>query len=72
MNNLLLIPVKFLGWTAVGLALGVGWKLGSHLAGVAMGEETLLDFPPGKRPVRLKPHLIRVVEPVSEPPSPQA
>jgi hypothetical protein len=29
--NFLLLPVKLLGWTAVGLAAGVGWKLGCYL-----------------------------------------
>jgi hypothetical protein len=53
MSNVLLLPVKLLGWTAIGLALGVGWKLGSHLVGVAMGEENLLWFPetgPSEKP----------------------
>ncbi|HMK36506.1 MAG TPA: hypothetical protein VK463_15640 [Desulfomonilaceae bacterium] len=45
MGNLLLFPLKLLGWTAAGLALGVGWKLGCNLVDVAMGEKTLMCFP---------------------------
>ncbi len=29
MSNLLLLPAKFLGWAAVGAALGIGWKVGT-------------------------------------------
>ncbi|MEJ2715598.1 MAG: hypothetical protein P8182_00415 [Deltaproteobacteria bacterium] len=41
MTPLTLYPLKLLGWAAVGLALGAGWKLGSHLVDVAMGEREL-------------------------------
>ena len=40
MSNLLLFPVKFLGFTALGFALGAGWKLGSYLVDVALDQET--------------------------------
>jgi hypothetical protein len=33
------LPLRFLGWTALGFGLAVGWKLGSHLVSVAMGEK---------------------------------
>lgn len=42
MNPVVLFPLRMLGWAAAGLALGVGWKLGSHLVDVAMGEKDLL------------------------------
>ena len=35
------LPLRFLGWTALGFGLAVGWKLGSHLVSVAMGEKEL-------------------------------
>ena len=38
-----LLPlVRLLGLVAAGFALGVGWKLGSHLVDVATGEKDLL------------------------------
>ncbi len=40
MSNLLLFPVKFLGFAAVGFALGAGWKLGTYLVDVALDQET--------------------------------
>jgi hypothetical protein len=70
MGNLLLLPIKFLGWTAVGLALGVGWKLGSHLVDVAMGKESLLCFPEDEQSPKPEKRSIEVV--VSESPAPQA
>jgi hypothetical protein len=39
--------VRLLGLVAAGFALGVGWKLGSHLVDVAMGEKDLL-WPSGR------------------------
>jgi hypothetical protein len=48
MSHLLLFPIKVLGWTAVGLALGVGWKLGCHLVDVVMGEKDLMVCPAKK------------------------
>lgn len=42
MAGLLLPALRLVGWTAAGFALAVGWKLGSHLVGVAMGKEDLL------------------------------
>lgn len=50
MVNPLLFPIKLLGWTAAGLALGVGWKLGCHLVAVAMGEKEFLVFPTDPEP----------------------
>lgn len=35
------LSVKLLGVAAIGLALAAGWKLGSHLVAVAMGEQDL-------------------------------
>lgn len=32
---------KFLGWTALGFGLAVGWRLGNELVSVAMGEKDL-------------------------------
>jgi hypothetical protein len=36
------IPLRILGWAALGFALGVGWKLGSHLVNATFGKEDLL------------------------------
>ncbi len=36
-----LILLRILGLTAAGFALGAGWKLGSHLVEVVMGEKDL-------------------------------
>jgi hypothetical protein len=36
------IPLRILGWAALGFALGVGWKLGSHLVNATFGKEGLL------------------------------
>jgi hypothetical protein len=44
MSSLLLFPVKFLGFAAVGFALGAGWKLGSYLVDVALDQETRDQF----------------------------
>jgi hypothetical protein len=44
MSSLLLFPVKFLGFAALGFALGAGWKLGSYLVDVALDEETRDHF----------------------------
>lgn len=41
MTPLVLYPLRIAGWAAFGLALGAGWKLGSHLVDVAMGERDL-------------------------------
>ena len=41
MTPLVLYPLRLAGWAAAGLAIGVGWKLGSHLVDVAMGEREL-------------------------------
>gem|GEM_PF-1635467 len=35
-------PLRLLGWAALGFALGVGWKLGSHLVNATLGRERLL------------------------------
>jgi hypothetical protein len=40
MNRLLLGSVKFLGLAAAGVALAVGWKLGSYLVDVCLDEDT--------------------------------
>jgi hypothetical protein len=69
MSNVLLLPVKLLGWTAIGLALGVGWKLGSHLVGVAMGEENLLCFPETGPSEKTDQPSLKVVSQDTEPPS---
>ncbi len=34
-------PVKLLGWSAAGLAMGVGWKVGNLIYDKALGEEGL-------------------------------
>ena len=41
MAGFLLFPLRLLGFAATGLVLGAGWKLGSHLVDVAMGEKEL-------------------------------
>lgn len=41
MTPLVLFPLRFAGWAAFGVALGAGWKLGSHLVDVAMGDREL-------------------------------
>jgi hypothetical protein len=40
MHRLLLGSVKLFGVAAAGVALAVGWKLGSYLVDVALDEET--------------------------------
>ena len=40
MNRLLFASTKVLGFAALGLAVAVGWKLGSYLVDVAFDEET--------------------------------
>jgi hypothetical protein len=44
MSNLTVLPLKFLGWTAAGLGLAVGWKLGSYLYDVAMDKKVRERF----------------------------
>ena len=44
MKRLLLFPVKFLGFAALGFGLAVGWKLGSCLVNVALDKETRERF----------------------------
>ncbi len=40
MNRLFLGSVSFFGLAAAGVALAVGWKLGSYLVDVCLDEET--------------------------------
>jgi len=42
------IPVPLVGFAAAGIALGVGWQLGSYLGAVVLGERTI-DWSPLKR-----------------------
>lgn len=42
--NPLLFPIKMFGWAAAGVALGVGWKLGSYLLNAAMADENVKRF----------------------------
>jgi hypothetical protein len=42
--NPLLFPIKMFGWVAAGVALGVGWKLGSYLLNAAMADENVKRF----------------------------
>lgn len=39
--SLLSLPFKVFGWTAAGVAFGVGWKLGSAILDAALGEKGL-------------------------------
>ncbi|MFH1116816.1 MAG: hypothetical protein V1792_23110 [Pseudomonadota bacterium] len=40
----LLLPLRILGWAAAGVALGVGWKVGSHLVETAMSDPRVKEF----------------------------
>jgi|WetSurMetagenome_2_1015567.scaffolds.fasta_scaffold2455234_1 hypothetical protein len=44
MPNLLLFPLKLLGWTAAGAALAVGWKLGSYLVDTVVNDPEWNEF----------------------------
>jgi len=39
MSHIVLFPIKMLGLAAAGLALAVGWKLGSHLVDAVFDKE---------------------------------
>ncbi len=39
-----LFPLRILGWAAAGVALGVGWKVGTHLVDTAMGDPRVKEF----------------------------
>ncbi len=39
-----LLPIRILGWAAAGMALGVGWKVGTYLVDTAMGDTRVKDF----------------------------
>ncbi|MDQ7784516.1 MAG: hypothetical protein RDU20_16645 [Desulfomonilaceae bacterium] len=39
-----LLPIKLLGWAAVGLALGAGWKLGTYVVEKAAGDPRMTDL----------------------------
>ena len=41
MTPLAFYPLRFAGYAVLGLALGVGWKLGSRLVDTAMGDREL-------------------------------
>jgi hypothetical protein len=41
MTGIILFPVKLLGLAAAGVAVGVGWKVGSYLGDVVIGEREL-------------------------------
>jgi hypothetical protein len=41
--SLILLPVKFLGIAAAGLAFGAGWKLGSYLFDEAIANREILQ-----------------------------
>jgi len=40
----LLLPVKLLGWAAVGAALAAGWKLGSYIVDRVLADEKMCSF----------------------------
>ena len=42
--SVLLLPMKMVGFVAAGLALGVGWKLGSYLVNNVMADENVKEF----------------------------
>lgn len=44
MTNMILFPLRMLGWVSAGFALGVGWKLGSYLVNTVMQAEQLQKF----------------------------
>ncbi len=35
MTPLITLPIKIMGWTAAGVALAVGWKIGSYIVNAA-------------------------------------
>lgn len=37
MASLITLPIKMIGWTAAGVALAVGWKIGSYIINAAAG-----------------------------------
>jgi len=39
-----LLPLRILGWAAAGLAMGVGWKVGTYLVDTAMGDTRVAEF----------------------------
>jgi hypothetical protein len=39
-----LLPIKLLGWATAGIALGVGWKVGTYLVDTAMGDTRVTEF----------------------------
>jgi len=39
-----LLPIKILGWAAAGMALSVGWKVGTYLVDTAMGDTRVVQF----------------------------
>ncbi len=42
--SVILLPIKMVGFVAAGLALGVGWKLGSYLVNAVMADENVKKF----------------------------
>ncbi len=42
--KLLLLPVKVFGWAVAGMAIGVGWKLGTYLVNAATADENVKGF----------------------------
>ncbi len=42
--SILLLPIKMVGFVAAGVALGVGWKLGSYLVNTVMADQNVKKF----------------------------
>jgi len=44
MASLMTLPVKIIGWTAAGVALAVGWKIGSYIVNAAADSDEVQRF----------------------------
>jgi hypothetical protein len=44
MTPLIALPIRIIGWTAAGVALAVGWKIGSYIMNAASSSEEMQRF----------------------------
>jgi len=44
MTPLIALPIKIIGWTAAGVALAAGWKLGSYIINAAANNTEVQRF----------------------------
>ncbi|MBI4966298.1 MAG: hypothetical protein HY913_23670 [Desulfomonile tiedjei] len=44
MSHLVLLPIKMIGWTAAGVGLAVGWKIGSYVINKAKSNSEVQRF----------------------------